>query len=84
MGNQDIHIDLNELKAALNTLKQSINDFSSYTTNFRSSTRGELKSFNSDFIQEVDALLDNMGNDSETHLLKNVEAIYQSGGKLAS
>ena len=82
MASQKIQLNLSELRSALNSLDSSISEFKSYTKNFHDSTRDELKSFNSDFIEEVDALLDNMHNDSQTQLLNNLDAIYQAGDML--
>lgn len=79
MANQNIKLNIIELQAALSSLKASIQEFDSYTKNFRSSTRGQLKSFNSDFVEEMDALLDNINDDSNTKLLENLHAIHQAG-----
>ncbi|CAM3924627.1 hypothetical protein [Mesobacillus zeae] len=82
MASQNIKLNLDELESALSALKASISDFKSYTTNFRSGTRSQLKSFNSDFVDAVDDLLDNMNDDSNTKLLKHLDAIHDAGAML--
>jgi ABC-type transporter Mla subunit MlaD len=78
-----IKLDLLELQAALDSLQTSIDDFTSYTTTFASNTRDQLTSFNSDFIEKVDALLDNTNDDINTNLLKKLKLIHEAGEKLS-
>ncbi|MDQ0227328.1 hypothetical protein CHH83_25240 [Bacillus sp. 7586-K] len=82
MAKPDIKLDINELQAALNSLQSGIDDFKSYTTTFRDSTRDQLKSFNSDFIDKLDGVLDNMNDDINTSLLENLESIKKVGEKI--
>ncbi|MDQ0233142.1 hypothetical protein [Metabacillus malikii] len=82
MAKAEIKLDINELKAALDSLQQGIDDFTSYTTSFRNGTRDQLKSFNSDFIDKLDALLDNMNDDINTSLLENLNSIKKVGEQI--
>lgn len=59
-----------------------MDEFRSYTDSFRNGTRDQLKSFNSDFIEKVDAVLDNMKDDINSDLLKNLEDIHRAGKKI--
>ncbi|WP_074034014.1 hypothetical protein [Bacillus massilinigeriensis] len=79
MAGKQIKLNLSELESALRSLDHAISDFKSYTTNFRSGTRSQLKSFHSDFVDAVDDLLDNMNDDSSTKLLEHLDAIHDAG-----
>ncbi|MFU0789013.1 hypothetical protein [Virgibacillus proomii] len=76
---QEIKLNLIELRKIIQQLQIGIDDFTGYTTTFRSNTRGRLKSFHSDFIDKVDALLDNMNNDINQDLIYQMEEIHQAG-----
>lgn len=75
-------MDVHDLQATLQKLESSMDEFRSYTDNFRSGTRDQLKSFNSDFIEKVDAVLENMNDDINSDLLKNLEDIHRAGKKI--
>ncbi|WP_110928129.1 hypothetical protein [Bacillus massiliglaciei] len=79
MGNAHIKMDIRELQATLQTLQSSIDEFSSYTDTFRTGTRNQLKNFNSDFIEKVDAILDYMNNDINQDLVKNTDDVHAAG-----
>lgn len=79
MSKPDIKIDMDSFQSTLDLLKNSIDEFKSYTTSFRDNTRDQLGSFKSDFIDKVDALLDNMKNDMNTDLVDKLNWIHQSG-----
>ncbi|MBA4538737.1 hypothetical protein H1Z61_16790 [Bacillus aquiflavi] len=79
---QEIKLHLEELQTTLNQLQTGMNEFTSYTTTFRSNTRDRLKNFHSDFIAKVDVLLDNMNNDVNQDLIKQLQEIYQAGKTL--
>ncbi|MEH7180119.1 DUF5344 family protein [Neobacillus vireti] len=79
---KEIKLDIESLQSTLNELKKSIEDFKSYTTTFNSNTRNQLESFNSDFIEKVDGLLENMNDNMNTDLIKNVNAIHKAGEEL--
>ncbi len=74
-----IKIDLENLQKTLQSLESSINEFESYTTTFRDGTRDKLKPMNSDFIEKMDALLDNMKNDINTDFIEKLNNIYEMG-----
>ncbi|KAB7667716.1 hypothetical protein [Bacillus sp. B1-b2] len=82
MGTTNIKMDVHDLQATLQKLESSMDEFRSYTDNFRSGTRDQLKSFNSDFIEKVDAVLENMNDDINSDLLKNLEDIHRAGKKI--
>ncbi|WP_243291859.1 YwqI/YxiC family protein [Bacillus sp. FJAT-47783] len=82
MAAPTIKIDTNELQMVLNKLDTAMDEFTSYTTTFRENTRNQLKGFHSDFIDQVDALLDNMNDDINTDLLKTINKIHQAGEEL--
>lgn len=79
LAKSEIKLDLANLDSTLDRLKSSMEEFTSYTTSFRSNTRDRLKAFNSDFIDKVDALLDNMNDDRNSDLIDQRKAIHQGG-----
>lgn len=79
LAKSEIKLDLANLDSTLDRLKSSMEEFTSYTTSFRSNTRDRLKAFNSDFIDKVDALLDNMNDDRNSDLIDQWKAIHQGG-----
>ncbi|MGG4179196.1 hypothetical protein ABEW03_07790 [Virgibacillus pantothenticus] len=79
VSGQKIKVDFIELQKIIDDLRAAIDDFEGYTTDFRSNTRDRLKSFQSDFISKMDGLLDNMNNDVNQDLSKQMEEIYQAG-----
>ena len=82
LAKSEIKLDIADLESTLDRLDSSIEEFTSYTTSFRSHTRDRLKAFNSDFIDKVDALLDNMNDDMNSDLIDQLNAIHQSGKAL--
>ncbi|NBJ71619.1 MULTISPECIES: hypothetical protein [Clostridia] len=79
VSGQKIKVDFIELQKIIDELRAAIDDFEGYTTDFRSNTRDRLKSFHSDFISKMDGLLDNMNNDVNQDLSKQMEEIHQAG-----
>lgn len=79
LAKSEIKLDLANLDSTLDRLKSSMEGFTSYTTSFCSNTRDRLKAFNSDFIDKVDALLDNMNDDRNSDLIDQWKAIHQGG-----
>ncbi|APH03817.1 hypothetical protein [Bacillus weihaiensis] len=82
MGTTHIKMSVHDLQTTLQTLQSSIEEFSSYTDTFRTGTRDQLKNFNSDFIEKVDAILDNMNDDINKDLLKDMYAIHAAGKEM--
>ncbi|USK34060.1 YwqI/YxiC family protein [Bacillus sp. F19] len=82
MAAKEIKLDKESLQSTLNELKKAIDNFNSYTTTFNSNTRNQLESFNSDFIEKVDTLLENMTDNVNTDLIKNMNAIHKVGEEL--
>lgn len=79
VSGQQIKVNFIALQKIIDELRVAIDDFEGYTTDFRSNTRDRLKTFNSDFISKVDGLLDNMNNDVNQDLVKQMEEIHQAG-----
>ncbi|NLD48582.1 MAG: hypothetical protein GX660_15575 [Clostridiaceae bacterium] len=71
-------ITVDELKAELERFNSAINSFRPYTKGFIKNLSSRFKGFNSDFIDEMENLLENMKDSKAPKLLKKAEKLYSS------
>ena len=76
MGTQNIDLDLMEKQGKL--LSQAIEDFRPYVTNFLEPLLQEIEKNNSDFIIEVEKIMEAFKDDKGKVALQNASAYYQA------
>ncbi|MEN8906838.1 MAG: hypothetical protein ABF289_12845 [Clostridiales bacterium] len=76
MSKDKININFDELDSALEKFNTAISKFEPYSKNFIKDTSSAFDGFNSDFIDKMKSLLDNMKDTKAPNLVKNSKEFY--------
>ncbi len=75
MSDQEVSIDVEELKRQIEYLNNSIEQLKPYTSSFMSNTIYILEQLNSDFISSIKDVIKYLGYEQINHIIEGFEAI---------
>lgn len=74
-------VNIDEINEELARFNAAINNFRPYTEGFMKNTAEKLRSFNSDYIDELEKLIDNMRDSKAPKLLKKADNLHNAAKK---
>ena len=77
----NIKVNIDQINEELAKFNAAINNFRPYTEGFIKKTAEKLQDFNSDYIAEMERLLENMRNSKAPRLLKKAERLHNAAKK---
>ena len=75
-------VDIDELNEELAKFNAAINNFRPYTEGFMKNTAEKLSSFSSDYVDELERLIDSMRDSKAPQLLKKAENLHNAARKV--
>lgn len=79
---QEIKVDMEVIQTELARLKTAMDTFEPFTKKYTKELSAEFDNFNSDFIKQFQALLENMSDSTGPKLMKQLQYFHQNTEKV--